>query len=84
MKKKHYVFQRNPCKKSIFDENPCGFLVKTCFFFTGSAAAVKNVKIEQICLVFLSFFAFLDLAEAFASAIGNPAGARIIAAALTF
>ena len=45
-------------KSWTFTENPCLILRKTRFFFTGSAAAVKNVKIEQFCFIFLRLFAF--------------------------
>ena len=43
-------------KSWTFTENPCLILRKTRFFFTGSAAAVKNVKIEQFSFKIHWFF----------------------------
>ena len=64
-------------KKCIFSENPCAKMQKTQKSEKSIGFTVKNCKKEQFCFIFLVFFAFLGLAEAF----GQGPGAHTIAAA---
>ena len=72
------MFYLSFCQNMFFSENPCAKMQKTQKSEKTIMIYVKNCKIEQFCFVFLLFFAFLGLKDAF----GNRRGARRIAASL--